>query len=115
MAITRSSGAGFAARLHGSFAGKAVDLGVVADPFLAALLAGADTGIKKPGIPADAPAWLKTMMEIVLGRRGNAVPIPARETLTFSASPTKAECEALYAYVNKIQGALDQIITRFDS
>lgn len=114
MAITRLGSGGFAARLHGSFAGKTPDMGVVQDAFLAALVT-ASYGIKKPGIPAGTDAWLKTMLEIMLGRRSNTVPVPPRQSLTFSASPTKAECEALYAYVNKIQDALNQIITRFDS
>lgn len=71
--------------------------------------------IKKPGIPAGTPEWLKTMLEIIIGRRGNAVEVPKFQTLTFSATPTKAECEALYSYVNTIRAAVDKDITRLDS
>lgn len=112
---TRLGSGGYGTRRTGSFASKAVDLGIVEDLFLAALLAGLDTGIKKPGIPSDTPAWLRTMLEIMLGRRGNVVTVPVRQSLTFSASPTQAECEALYDYANALQDALNQIITRFDS
>lgn len=111
---TRLGPSGHGTRRTGSFAGKTLDVGVITDPFLALLIAEA-TRIKKPGIPSDTPAWLKTMIEILTGRRGNAVAIPAKQTLTFSASPTQAECEALYAYANTLQDALNQIITRFDS
>lgn len=71
--------------------------------------------IKKPGIPVGTPEWLRTMLEIVIGRRGNKIDIPKFEELTFSATPTQAECEALYAYTNKTRAALDQLITRLDS
>jgi hypothetical protein len=108
MAITRAGSSGFAARPQGSFAGK----GVVVDVFLPET--GPTTG-KKPGIPADAPAWLKTMLEILTGRRGNQIAIPAPRVLTFSAVPTKEECEALYALVNEVRDTQAKIITRFDS
>lgn len=108
MAITRAGSGGYAVRPLGSFAGK----GAVADPFLPET---APTTGKKPGIPADAPAWLKTTLEIMLGRRGNQITIPAQRTLTFSVIPTKFECEALYAYTNDVRNALEQIIKRFDS
>lgn len=88
--------------------------GVVADEWLTNLKT-TSYGIKKAGIPNDAPAWLKTDMEIVLGRRNNRVPVPVKRTLTFSATPTKDECEALYAYVNDMQDSLNRLITRFDS
>jgi hypothetical protein len=35
--------------------------------------------------------------------------------LTFSAVPTKEECEALYALVNEVRDTQAKIITRFDS
>ncbi len=114
MAITRSSGAGFAASPHGSFAGKAVDLGVIVDAFLTTRTAS-PFAIKKAGIPANTDPWLRTNMEILMGRRGNAVAIPAKPTITFSATPTKEECEALYNYANEMHTALNKIITRFDS
>jgi hypothetical protein len=72
------------------------------------------SGIKKPGIPAAAPDWLRTSLEILEGRRGNAIEIPAQQTLTFSSTPTKAECEALYAYVNSVRDATEAILNRLD-
>lgn len=71
--------------------------------------------IKKPGIPTGTPDWEKTMFEILTGRRGNAVPIPIQPALTFSATPTQAECQALFSYVNLIRDAQEKLITRFDS
>jgi hypothetical protein len=71
--------------------------------------------IKKPGIPAGTPEWLKTMIELLIGRRGNRIMPPAFRALTFSAVPTRAECEALYAYTNDVRIAVERIITRLDS
>jgi hypothetical protein len=71
--------------------------------------------IKKPGVPNGTPDWLKTILEIVLGRRGNKITAPAEQTLTFSATPTKAECEALYSYVNTVRDSVDQLLNRLDS
>jgi hypothetical protein len=96
------------------FSGKTPDLGIVNDAYLSAL-AVASYGIKKAGIPSNTLPWLKTNMEIMLGRRNNAIPVPIKRTLTFSATPTKAECEALYDYANSLQDALSRFITRFDS
>ena len=96
----------------GSFAGKTADAGIVADAFLSSQ--AASTGIKKPGIPSDAPAWEKTMLEIISGRRGNAITAPPLQTLTFSATPTQAECEALYSYVNDIRSAVESLLKRLD-
>jgi hypothetical protein len=111
---SRLGSGGYGIRRKGSFAGKTTDLGVVADAFLASI--GTSTaGIKKAGIPADTPAWLRTNLEIYMGRRGNAIPIPAKTTLTFSAAPTQAECEALDAKVNAMHEAMKKLITRFDS
>lgn len=73
------------------------------------------TSIKKPGIPAGTDDWLKTTIEIIEGRRNNAITIPKAQTLTFSSTPTQAECNALYSYVNGIRDALDSLITRFDT
>jgi hypothetical protein len=112
-AKTRLGPSGHGTRRVGSFAGKAVDAGIVVDAFLSALVQ-ATTG-KKPGIPSDTPAWLRTMLEIITGRRGNRITVPVLQTLTFSASPTQAECEALYAYVNATRAALEEVITRLDS
>ncbi|SHL43225.1 hypothetical protein SAMN05216428_102389 [Nitrosospira sp. Nsp11] len=71
--------------------------------------------IKKPGIPVDAPAWLKTFLETIAGRRGNKITPPAFQDLQFSATPTKAECEALYQYVNQVRTSVQDILTRLDS
>lgn len=71
--------------------------------------------VKKPGIPAGTPEWLKTLLEIIIGRRGNAIEAPRFQTLTFSATPTKAECEALYAYTNEVRRSVENILARLDS
>lgn len=83
----------------------------------AALTTGIPTTetIKKPGIPTGTDDWLKTMLEIMNGRRGNAIDPPKFQTLTFSATPTKAECEALYAYVNDVRRSVSSLIARFDT
>lgn len=70
---------------------------------------------KKPGIPSGTPDWLRTMLEIIVGRRGNAIDAPKFQTLTFSATPTKTECEALYAYLNDVRQGVEDILTRLDS
>jgi hypothetical protein len=70
--------------------------------------------VKKPGIPAGTPDWLKTMVEILTGRRGNRIEVPKFQQLTFSQTPTQAECEALYSYTNAIRATLEQVIARTD-
>lgn len=112
-AKTRLGSGGYAARRFGSFSGKATDAGIVADAFLSSM--AVSTALKKPGIPLGTEPWLKTTLEIVLGRRGNRIDVPARQTLTFSATPTKAECEALYDYTNTVRDSLAQLINRLDS
>jgi hypothetical protein len=112
-AITRPGSGGFGIRRAGSFSGKTPDAGIVADAFLSSQ-AASSAGIKKPGIPSGTPDWLKTSLETLEGRRGNAITPPSFQTLTFSATPTKAECESLYAYVNTIQNALEQLLNRMD-
>lgn len=71
--------------------------------------------IKKPGIPNDAPQWLKTTLETLMGRRNNKIEIPKAQSLTFSSTPTKAECEALFSHVSEVRSALEQLINRQDS
>lgn len=71
--------------------------------------------MKKPGIPDTTPRWLRDWLEILTGRRRNKIAVPLPRTLTFSASPTKAECEALYAYCNDVRSAVEAILTRLDS
>ena len=75
----------------------------------------AKTALRKPGIPLGTPAWLKTTIEILTGRRGNRVEVPKFQALSFSATPTRAECEALYRYVSSMRHSLEQIIKRLDS
>jgi hypothetical protein len=73
------------------------------------------SAIRKPGIPAGTPAWLKIFLEVIAGRRGNRIMAPPLRNLTFSATPTKAECEALYSYVNDVRASLDALLNRLDS
>ncbi len=99
--------------------GNKAGTGAVSDGIVveAALSTGmtATLRIKKPGIPAGTPDWLKTMIELLTGRRGNRIMPPAFRALTFSAVPTRAECEALYIYTNDVRIAVERIITRLDS
>lgn len=111
---TRVGSSGHGVSRMGSFTGKAVDVGIVGDSFLANMTP-AGYGIKKAGIPANTDPWLRTNMEIILGRRNNAVTVPKKRELTFSATPTQAECEDLYNYANDLQDALNRLITRLDS
>lgn len=94
-------------------AGSITD-GVTIEPALARGDA-ARMRVRKPGVPAGTHEWLKTMVEILTGRRGNRIPAPPARALTFSDTPTRTECEALYAYVNEVREAVDRIITRLDS
>src|SRR5687768_18590548 len=94
---SRLTSSGYGTRRRGSFSGKTVDLGVIADQWLGTTTTSA--GIKKAGIPNDAPKWLKTNMEIILGRRGNAIELPELPELTFSATPTQAECQQLFDHL----------------
>lgn len=89
--------------------------GVVIERALVTGTTTATVRIKKPGIPAGTPEWLKTMVEILIGRRGNRIAVPKFRTLTFSANPTRMECEALYSYTNEVRRAVETIITRLDS
>lgn len=71
--------------------------------------------MRKPAIPDGTAPWLRTMLEIIIGRRRNAIPIPPARKLTFSEPPTQAECEALYEYVSDVRNALASLIQRLDS
>ena len=114
---SRLTSSGYATRRKGSFAGKAVDLGIVIDIFTATATGRSAkvVGIQKPDIPSDAQPWLKTTLEIMMGRRGNAIDVPEIPEITFSATPTQAECEALYSSVKAMRDALNQLKGRFDS
>lgn len=94
--------------------GYITQIGAISEPGMTSGIPATD-GIKKPGIPGDTPAWLKTTLEIYSGRRGNAITIPSKQTLTFSASPTQAECEALDNKLNEVYDTMKKLITRFDS
>ena len=114
---SRLGSGGYGISRKGAFAGKVTDTGEtgaaeVLDLFLSIPISAA---VKKPGIPAGTPGWLKTTVEILTGRRGNRVEVPKFQALSFSADPTKAECEALYRYINTVRNALEQIIKRLDS
>ena len=91
-----------------------VNNGTIVEAGLTSGIATTDK-IKKPGIPTDTAPWLKTFLEIIVGRRGNKIEIPKFQELTFSATPTQAECEALHAYTNEVREAVNKIITRLDS
>ena len=91
-----------------------VNNGITVEAALTTGITQADR-IKKPGIPTGTADWLKTFLEIIVGRRGNKIAIPAQQELTFSATPTQAECEALHAYTNEVRDAVNKIITRLDS
>lgn len=76
--------------------------------------------MKKPplnrGYPPDQ-AWVKAVtenVETITGRRGNKIAVPGAQVLTFSATPTKAQCEALNAYVNTVRSAVEKLILRLD-
>jgi hypothetical protein len=116
-AKSRLGSGGYGICRKGTFAGKTLDTGEVhtgkvVDLFLSTQVSAA---IRKPGIPGGTPAWLKTTLEILTGRRGNRVEMPKFQALTFSDAPTRAECEALYRYINAVRYSLEQIIKRLDS
>lgn len=54
-------------------------------------------------------------IEVITGRRGNKITVPSKPTLTFSATVTKAEAEALYAYTNDVRAAVAALVARLDS
>jgi hypothetical protein len=87
--------------------------GITVEPALV-VRAAKTISLKKPGIPAGTPDWLKTTMEILTGRRGNRIEAPKFQRLTFSETPTQSECQALYSYTNAVREALEQVISRMD-
>ena len=98
-----------------SFGNVSLGGGSTVEIALASPIAAAIPVLRKPGIPLGTPIWLKTTIEILTGRRGNRVEVPKFQALSFSATPTKAECEALYRYINSMRHSLEQIIKRLDS
>lgn len=105
---------GYGIRRRGDFSGKAIDLGIIIDVWINPP-GPVFNGPQKPGIPAGTEAWLKTMLEILTGRRGNAIDVPDIPDLTFSATPTQAECQALFDHLKATNAALRQFKDRFDS
>lgn len=57
---------------------------------------------------------VKDNIEVFAGRRKNKITVPTLQTLTFSATPTKAECDALNAYLNAWGAAFKLLVARFD-
>lgn len=112
--ITETGNLAPAALLQTNICGSAVIALVGAIPDVFRNPMAVSTATKKPGIPGGTPEWLKTFLEIISGRRGNRTVIPPLEILTFSATPTKAECEALYSYVNKVRASMADLINRLD-
>jgi hypothetical protein len=110
---TGSLAAASPAQINLAGVGAISQAGVVIDLWTSSL--AVPSAARKPGIPAGTPAWLKIFLEIIAGRRGNKIAVPPRQNLNFSATPTKAECEALYSYVNDVRGSLDALVNRLDS
>jgi hypothetical protein len=110
---TGNLAAASSAQINLAAAGAISQAGVVIDLWTSS--PAVSSAARKPGIPAGTPAWLKIFLEIIAGRRGNKIAVPPRQNLNFSATPTKAECEALYSYVNDVRGSLDALVNRLDS
>lgn len=110
---SRLTSSGYGTKRAGSFAGKAVDLGILFDQWLEGVKES--RGPQKPGIPAGTSEWLKTMLEILTGRRGNAIDVPTLPDITFSATPTQAEIQTLYDAVKTTHDLVRQIRDRLDS
>lgn len=77
--------------------------------------------MKKSAIPdtqgKPTPAFVSTVketLEVICGRRDNRITLPTMQTLTFSASPTKEECDALNAYVNAWAAVAKALVLRLD-
>ena len=64
--------------------------------------------------PPDRGAWSSVveLLEIIAGRRDNRIDAPALTVLAFSNPPTQAEVQALYQYVNRVQGAVASLLDR---
>lgn len=61
--------------------------------------------------------WVNSItenVEILSGIRGVKITLPVLTTLTFSSPPTQTEVQNLYAYVNRVRQAVDEIIKRLD-
>jgi hypothetical protein len=75
--------------------------------------------MKKPALPEPGNQGfddaVRQWLQIVCARRGPGIVAPVDPNLTFSASPTKAECDALYAYTRKVGAALTALLKRLDT
>lgn len=76
--------------------------------------------MKKLELPSShaGPRFLVAVRDILLvltGRKDNRIAVPARQALTFSASPTQAECEALRDYTHAVRDALAAVLERLDT
>lgn len=75
--------------------------------------------MKKPEIaekPDDPRAWesLRTLLGILVGRRGNKLAAITPRKLTAASSPTKAEYDALAARVLQLEQSYEAIRSRLD-
>jgi hypothetical protein len=111
---SRLTSSGYGTRRKGSFAGKATDLGIIVDSWVSTTTTKS-AGIQKPGIPSGTDPWLKNTLEILMGRRGNAIDVPDMPDITFSSTPTQDECQALYDANKLTRDLLRQLKDRFDS
>jgi len=77
--------------------------------------------MKKPNIPetggrptSEFVRAVKDNIEVITGRRRNRLDLPDIQTITFSAAPTQAECQALNAYVNEWAKSMVALMDRLD-
>lgn len=57
---------------------------------------------------------MRDTLLVLTGRKGGRITVPTRQALTFSATPTKEECEALLEYVHTVRDALAALLDRLD-
>lgn len=73
----------------------------------------------KPALPnPDDPSFgtqVKTMLEILTGRRGNKIAKLFPKLNTSVAAPTKAEFDVVCAQVETLQEKINELISRFDT
>lgn len=76
--------------------------------------------MKKMQVPATdspTPEFMRAVrdnLEIITGRRRNQIDVPDLQNLTFSSTPTQAQCQALNAYVNAWAQVFQQLMSRLD-
>ena len=75
---------------------------------------------KKLQIPAGTTATpefvraTRDNIDVITGRKGGKTELPALQNLTFSATPTQAQCQALNSYVNSLIEALQALVGRIE-